>query len=38
MESQDGLHLGLKEQKNAFRDQEEGGAEGAASVRGKIQE
>lgn len=38
MESQDGLHLGLKEQKNTFRDQEEGGAEGTASVRGKTQE
>lgn len=38
MESQDGLHLGLKEQKNTFRDQEKGGAEGTASVRGKTQE
>lgn len=38
MESQDGLHLGLKDQKNAFRDQKEDGAEATVSMRGKTQQ
>lgn len=38
MESQDGLHLGLKQQKNTFGDQEEGRTEATMSMSGKTEE
>lgn len=38
MESREGLHLGLKESKNTFRDQAESKVEATKSVRGKTRE